>query len=97
MLGGDKAQPAAPIETFARFQAFRRINGFLSILMVFHGSGVRKFGRAKTQPVAPIESFTRFQLAAIIDSSNIRFIGSGGWAGWLAVFSLIFIDFHEFS
>ena len=30
------------------------------------------------------ESFTRFQLAAIIDSSIHRFIGSGGWAGWLA-------------
>ena len=32
--------------------------------------------------MAPIESFTRFQLAAIIDSSIHRFIGSGGWAGW---------------
>ena len=52
--------------------------------MVFGGSGVIMLKHPKEQPVAPIESFTRFQLAAIIDSSIHRFIGSGGWAGWLA-------------
>ena len=39
--------------------------------------------------VAPIENFIRFQLAAIIDSSIHRFIGSGCWAGWLAGWLLV--------
>ena len=70
-----KERPAAPIETFARFQAgflssedfhrflsiFKVFFRFPSILMVFHGSGVIKFGRAKIQPAAPTETFARFQ------------------------------------
>ena len=43
---------------------------------------VHKSGEGRL--VLPRESFTRSQLAAIIDSSIHRFIGSGGWAGWLA-------------
>ena len=41
-----KAQPAAPIETFARFQAFHGfpwISSIFMILMVFRGSGGSKF------------------------------------------------------
>ena len=60
MLGGDKRQPAAPIETFARFQAFHRFLCISLILIVFRISGVTDAGD-KGQPVAPIKTFARFQ------------------------------------
>ena len=81
MLGGDKAQPAAPIETFARFQAFHGFHRFSWILMVFRWSGGREFAGLKIQPAALIETFARFQLPAIIDSLML----AAGWlVGWLA-------------
>ena len=56
-----KAQPAARIETFARFEAFHGFSWISSIFMVFRESGSRKFANLKAQPAAPIESFARFK------------------------------------
>ena len=50
-----KKQPAAPIETFARFQAFHRFS-WISLIFI----GFRRYGD-KGQPGAPIETFARFQ------------------------------------
>ena len=88
---GLKAQPAAPIETFARFQAFHRFHGFSLILMVFHGSGVIEFGEAKKQPAAPIKTFARFQAGFLSSEDFHRFLLI------IIDFSWIFIDFHGFS
>ena len=57
-----KVQPAAPIKTFARINAFHRFV-LISIDFIdfhgFRGSGVIKFQHPKVQPAAPTETFVR--------------------------------------
>ena len=74
-LYNGKAQPAAPIETFARFQAdflssedfhrflsiFIDFHRFSWIFMHFHSFPSMNPYNGKRRPAAPIETFARFQ------------------------------------
>ena len=51
--------------------------------MVFHVSGVIKFGRAKVQPAAPIETFARVQVFYLFS-----------WNSWIL---MDLHDFYRFS
>ena len=91
-------EPAAPIETFVRFQAgflssqdfhgflsiFINLHGFSLILKDFHDFGVWVLKGLKIGPVAPVETFARFQVGFLSSEDFHCFL-------W------IFMDFHEFS
>ena len=75
-----KRQPAAPIETFARFQAFHRFSWISWIFMDSGDLRARMPIQPKVQPAAPIETFARFQLPAFIDSLMLAAgLLAGGW------------------
>ena len=89
-----KERPAAPIETFARFQAgflsseeFHRISvifiDFHRFWWIFMYFGVWMLKLLKRQPAAPIETFARFQ-AGFLSSEDFH------------RFPSIFIDVHRF-
>ena len=69
MLGGYKKQPAAPIETFVRFQAFHVFSLFFVDLVS------RILGGDKTQHAALIETFPRFQVFSGIFMDFLNFHG----------------------
>ena len=93
-----KRQPAAPIETFARFQAgflssedFHRFlliiidyYGFTKIFIGFHVFPSMSVYNGKGQPAAPVETFARFQAGFLSSEDFHRFL-------------LLIIDFHGFS